>query len=313
MDSRFTVRTPDEADLPAIVELIFATESAADPAATRYTEDEIRRDWAALSVPDDTWLVLEDGEPVGYATLTPAPASGRLFADGYTRPDRRGQGIGSLLLDRLRARAEVIAAEPAPTRLVLVNFVPLDGASDELVGRHGYELTRVHEHRHLDLAAPTPDPVWPAGVTLRTCDGGDADIRQVHDCVETAFADHWGRPRRSFDEWISLHADPALWWLAEHAGDLVGVSVNELRDKTGEIEQLGVLRAWRRHGLGEALLWHSFADLRSRGAASVVLRVDSASLTGANRLYDRVGMRVSSRVGRFERELRPGLDLLPSS
>ena len=55
-----------------------------------------------------------------------------------------------------------------------------------------------------------------------------------------------------------------------------------------------VNEAWRRRGLGEALLRHSFLTFRARGSEGVELKVESQNL-GAICLYERVGMRVVER------------------
>jgi hypothetical protein len=55
-----------------------------------------------------------------------------------------------------------------------------------------------------------------------------------------------------------------------------------------------------------ALLRHAFGAFYRRGQPKVGLGVDADSLTGATRLYERAGMRVSERIARFEKELRPG-------
>jgi ribosomal protein S18 acetylase RimI-like enzyme len=62
----------------------------------------------------------------------------------------------------------------------------------------------------------------------------------------------------------------------------------------GWVGELGVLRPWRRRGIGRALLLHAFAAFRERGFVRAGLGVDAESLTGANRLYEQVGMRVSA-------------------
>jgi ribosomal protein S18 acetylase RimI-like enzyme len=83
--------------------------------------------------------------------------------------------------------------------------------------------------------------------------------------------------------------------LAEAGGDLAGFSVCR-RDPTDEsagyVALLGVRRAWRRQGLGEALLLRSFQNFRERGWTRGTLGVDASSKTGATRLYERAGMTV---------------------
>ena len=311
----YATRTPTGADLDAIVELTYAAELVYDPQAVRYTADEIRREWDDLVLDRDAWVVVDDNDVVcGYATLTAQTSTGRLYADGYTHPDHDGRGIGSLLLRRLHDRAAEFAAEPAATRLVLVNSVMCGGSAQALLESRGYTLARVHQRMHRELSSALPAVSWPDGITVKPCDGSDADIRRAYECVEDAFTDHYGRARRTFEAWSAFMIydgfDPSLWTLAEHDGDVVGVSLCRTRNRAGEVDMLGVQRPWRRHGLGEALLRHSFAELRSRGAAGVGLGVDSQSLTGADRLYARVGMAVTSRMGRFEIEQRHGHDLL---
>ena len=53
----------------------------------------------------------------------------------------------------------------------------------------------------------------------------------------------------------------------------------------------------------EALLRHSFAELYARGKRRVGLGVDAQNVTGALRLYERVGMRAVRRYGIWQKEL----------
>jgi ribosomal protein S18 acetylase RimI-like enzyme len=84
-------------------------------------------------------------------------------------------------------------------------------------------------------------------------------------------------------------------------------------EKIGWVGTLGVLRAWRRQGLGLALLKHSFADLQQRGKEKVGLGVDADSLTGATKLYEKAGMHVTRQFDSYEKELRPGIEMVKRS
>ena len=79
--------------------------------------------------------------------------------------------------------------------------------------------------------------------------------------------------------------------------------------KMGWVGTLGVGRSWRRSGLGLALLLHSFNEFYARGQERVGLGVDASSLTGATRLYEKAGMRATRQWDRYEKVLRPGVDL----
>ena len=73
---------------------------------------------------------------------------------------------------------------------------------------------------------------------------------------------------------------------------------------TGYVNLLGVRRPWRKQGLGEALLLHSFGVFRERGYTRATLGVDASSPTGATRLYERAGMRVYRDTVMLDRPVR---------
>jgi len=122
---------------------------------------------------------------------------------------------------------------------------------------------------------------------------------------------HLGAEEEPYEEWAHWTVerdgfDPTLWFLARDGDEIAGFSLcrpSETRPDTGFVNLLGVRRAWRRRGLGEALLRHSFVELYRRGFARVALGVDAGSPTGATRLYERVGMQVVRRLDFYEKEL----------
>ena len=62
-------------------------------------------------------------------------------------------------------------------------------------------------------------------------------------------------------------------------------------------------KAWRRRGVGLALLRHTFREFHLRGDTHVGLGVDAENPTGATRLYERAGMRVINELVLYEKEL----------
>jgi mycothiol synthase len=70
-----------------------------------------------------------------------------------------------------------------------------------------------------------------------------------------------------------------------------------------------VLRSHRRRGIGMALLHHAFGEYYRRGYKGVTLGVDAENLTGALRLYKKVGMSIHRQFDLYEKELRPGKDV----
>jgi ribosomal protein S18 acetylase RimI-like enzyme len=146
------------------------------------------------------------------------------------------------------------------------------------------------------LEQPTPSPAWPAGVAVRTAQP-EADAAAVYALLELAFRGS-AEEEKPYDEWLpwwveDAEFDPSAWFLAEEDGALVGVA---LCWSSGFLKDLAVHPACRRRGIGRALLLHVFGEFRSRGAATVSLKVDAANPTGAVRVYEAAGMRVAERL-----------------
>jgi mycothiol synthase len=165
------------------------------------------------------------------------------------------------------------------------------------VRTRGYEPLRRFWRMQIQMGEdPPPGPVWPDGVSVRTFDL-ERDAAATYEAVEEAFADHWGHVRATFDDWMKRTEgdtfDPALWWLAVAGDEIVGTALCSTYLDLGWVGTLGVRRAWRGRGLGEALLRHAFVEFHRRGRRRVALGVDSESLTGATRLYERAGMSVA--------------------
>src|SRR4051812_27268461 len=154
----------------------------------------------------------------------------------------------------------------------------------------------------------TPAPAWPEGVSVRTVRSGEE--REVHAVGEEAFADANDFRPTPFEEWTAWWDEGRkrldLWFAAEADGSLA-VALFELERAgspgLGWVETLAVRRAWRRRGVGRALLLHSFRELRRLGRTAVGLSVDSENPTGAVRLYESVGMRAVSRRVHYEKRL----------
>jgi ribosomal protein S18 acetylase RimI-like enzyme len=345
----YTVRPPTEADIPAILGLIRDFDIAEGGPPDPWTPQTILGDWADVNIATDAWLILApDGRLAGYAIVLDDDG-GRLFADGYVHPNQQGRGIGSTIIDLTEERAAaLVATQPEGARVVLVNNVMAnsENACRLLEGR-GYDLARVFFRMEIALEGPPPAAEWPEGLRARSCENTQEDIYRAYATIEEGFKDHWGHPDRAFEDWkkhmFNEPVDLALWFLAEEGeesagagarvpegGDdggsrraeaqprqapaTAGAALCRVRDDgSGWVNQLAVLRPWRKRGLGLALLHHVFAAFYQRGVRKVGLGVDGQSLTGAQRLYERAGMHVAARFARYEKELRVGNDLLENS
>lgn len=312
-DPTLTVRAPTQGDAAALVEMINAADIH-DYGEIDLTVEDLLDDWKLVDLERNAWLVSEpSGRVVGYGEVQ-VRAGVQLRIYLTVHPDRRREGIGEALLNQIEQRAaELVPEAPEGARVTIEGFAP-GGREIErnLARKHGYAHTRTFWRMEITMRQAPPEPVLPDGVTVRVYDPV-RDARAVFEATEDAFADHWNHLPMSYEEWIAHTErpdfDPTLWFIAFHGDEIVGTALCRVQAEMGWIGTLGVRRAWRRRGLGRALLLHSFGEWWRRGQPRVGLGVDSSSLTGATRLYESAGMHVSERYDRYEKVLRDGLDL----
>lgn len=142
-----------------------------------------------------------------------------------------------------------------------------------------------------DLTGALAAPVWPADLRLSAFDPA-RHAAQAHRVMVDGYRDGGGEVA-GFDLWWTAlqrdaEYDPKVFFVAvDGSGGVVGLaqcwSVPFVKD-------LVVDAAFRRQGLGAALLGHAFAVFRARGAAFIDLKVRRNNPSGAERLYLRVGM-----------------------
>jgi mycothiol synthase len=311
------LRTARWTDLQPVTQLILDVCTADGDPTVAVTSEELEREWKSpgFELEKDAWVVeTADGHIVGYEEFTNRHAHASLMGDGYVHPDDHGLGIGTTLLRALeaRARAEMELAEPDLRVFIRNGMMAGDMVSRQMHETEGYRPIRFSWHMEIKLDTAPRFPALPAGIELRPYVREEHD-RAVFEAHEEAFSDHWGHTPGTFERWqhnISGREDldPSLWFIAWDgpSGQIAGYSLCRYRMGNGWVGTLGVRRAWRKRGLGEALLLHSFGEFYTRGMKTIGLGVDAQNPTGATRLYKKAGMYVAAEYVIYEKELRPG-------
>jgi mycothiol synthase len=318
LPQHFTTRAPVESDITAIIELVMALDLKHYGVSDEYSPDDIRDDWSHLNPQTDAWAILAStGRLAAYGTVTDQ-GYGHITADGYVHPEFAGQGLGTELVHLLETRGrDLVHRAPPEARVVLQNSVlQSDTAARNILESAGYSLARTFWRMAIELTEPPRVPSRPGGIALKTFAPGQE--RAVFAAVEKAFQDHWGHVPRTFADWVRRTEresfDPSLWFLAMDGREIAGVALCQVRpDTTAWVSTVAVRRPWRQQGLGTALLLAAFNEFYQRNILHAALGVDAESLTGANRIYERAGMRVSLRIATYQKELRPGRELASES
>jgi len=321
----FRSRAGTPADIPVLAKLGAAYTTSLFGRSLQ-TEGELRTEWKApyFDPATDARVVVDSaGRPVAWAEVFD-------FAPHVTIPTRLRIGpgdlpaaVGSHLVSWCidRARRAVDHAPPGTRVAMTQGAFEADRPANERLLAAGLAQIRTFLRMQIEMTGPPLPPVWPDGISIATFMAGQDDVPALETAREV-FKDHWGHVETPFEddlaewrEWIyeDEDFDTDLWWLARDGDRIVGFCqcypVGGDDPRVALIDELGVRRSHRGRGLATALLLNAFGEFYRRGKTIVELGVDAKSLTGATRLYEKVGMSLVRRTNLYELELRPGTDI----
>jgi len=316
LDKSFSIRAVQRADLIPITQLIYEICEAEGDTSVAVTQEDLENEWqyAGFDPERDAFVVqTQSGLLVGYAAVFDINEHCEMSGDIYVHPQFKGKGVEAALLHALEIRTEqqhVPLAAPDQRVIIRVALDNHDEAGKTILLGTGYIPVRYHWRMGIDLASAPPAPALPDGLEFRPF------IQEKHanliwQARNEAFKENWGSHQLSFDEFSyytfeNPEYDPSLWMVVWAGDEIAGFSINQYRMGIGWIHILAVRPAWRAKKLGLALLHQSFIEFYRRGTQTIGLGVDAANVTGATRLYQKVGMKTISEFVTLEKEIRAG-------
>jgi ribosomal protein S18 acetylase RimI-like enzyme len=267
----------------------FAGEYAELAAWTGEPEEQLRAEEDYHEQDRDHWLAW-DGEQVV----------------GALHPWRRLDNRHTLYFDTCRPDAYAALAEVIDGEC----YSPIDAAnSDALEALTGIGFVEHRREHRYEIPLMHIDATVPDGLRIVTADRTDLEPLMMLDCAlreDIPGSEGWRTDRVWFREetYDSPFFDPLTYRVALDGDTYVGLARVWLGPRPEpRLGMVGVLAAYRRRGLGRALIAQAFAPLVERGEAIVVAEADATNVA-PNALFTGLGGNVVGGTVELRRPAR---------
>jgi len=227
-------------------------------------------------------------------------------------PEFRGKGIE-------RELVEIALRELKSRGMEIVQAWARESRKDRmrLWEESGFKLVRKFSLMKRDLGEIPSGVGENKEVALKTLrENSDEDVKMLNWLGNECFKEHFNyRPGTIEQTTYFLRKDPFFkdqeWFFAilnrEHVG-YVGVGIDdkynaERNVKSGWILDIGVLKPYRRRGIGTSLMLQSMETLKAKAMITAMLGVDDWNVTKAMRLYEKVGFSVTKKDFTYEKNV----------
>ncbi len=315
----FEFRALRRDDVPALYEMLLAVEKA-DERNLVDTLADLQREY------DDPWCSAETdslaaftpaGQLAGLARTIQNPqpeGEVRCHLSVEVRPSQRANGLEDALLDWAveRGRQRLLLAPSAAPRVLRFGIQDTQTEWLERLAERDFCAVRSFYRMQRDLSEPIPAVNLPGDLALRVY---TPDLStDVHAALNEAFRDHWSSEPVSDEDWQMFFIErssfrPDLTYVVMSGDEVAGLSLNCISPEEnarrgrseGWIEELAVRRPWRKRGVATALLCAAMHAFKAEGLQHAMLGVDTENLSGALRVYERVGFKPVKRFMQFQK------------
>ena len=237
---------------------------------------------------------------------------------GFLAPAWRRKGIGSTMLHWIENRMRTIADSHARMEAsFLQSFADSENVGlATMLEQNGYKPVRYAVEMVRPDFENIPDFPMPAGLEVRPV--FPEHHRAIWEADTEAFRDHWGYAKPTEEDykgWLENKTifQPDLWQIAwdketnKVAGQVrtfINAAENEKYNrKRGYTEFISVRRPWRKRGLARALIVRSLRLQKARCMTESALGADSENISGATRVYEDCGFRVTKRSAIYRKAI----------
>lgn len=295
-------------DVPALYEMLMAADRV-DNRGFHTTLQDLQTQF------DDPWCnpetdfqiaLAQGGQIAAMARVLANPESNQEECRAYlldeAHPEHRGRGLEEFTLSWMeqRGRERLQEIDHGLPRILRVNIPDHLHDRIALLKHHGFQPVRFNSRMRRDLKQPIPEKRLPEGLTLRRY-SPELD-RPMLDTFNASFQDHWGFEPATEQDWQMFFVQssdfcPDLTAVAMEGDRVAGLCLSMIHAETnkrrgikeGWINELGVLREWRKRGVASALLCQAMQAFKAEGLDYAALGVDTENPTGALRLYEQLG------------------------
>jgi mycothiol synthase len=245
----------------------------------------------------------DDGALVGFAWReAPGAAILQCHPDQYRNP-----GLEALMLAWIIDNWSVPGGSGTPRSLTTY---ALDSDDEQIawLGQHGFAVTGEHLYFRMerDLTAPIPDGAPPSGAVVRPID----PERELEERV-ALHREVWTNSAVTPDSYQRMRAVPGYSPDLDIVAVLPGgafasycICWFDAVSGCGEFEPVGTRAAYRRQGLGKAVVEEGLRRLRSRGARSALVYCSGMN-PAAQLLYQSAGFAITDRERAYTKTWPP--------
>jgi len=283
------------------------------------SQEQIEDDLADRDPARDLILVEGDGELIGYG-IVGLNARGQdrvvFYHSAHLLAPWRGRGIREALL-AANERRILEMAKGSRARTATIECWAADEANEwrSIVLGAGYQSSwHVVEMLRSDLER-IPDVPLPTGLEVRSVHPDE--MRLVWEARREGHRDEPSFSEDDFDDaaferWVSGPGfRPDLWQVAWDGGSIAGMVLNVIDDDAnralgrsrGLVEDVYVRPAYRRRGLGRALVARSLRVHATHGMDEVGLDATAENPHGAIRLYQSLGFAIERSFTFYRKSL----------